>query len=285
MANAANDSYKPCFFRVAIVAAGLQSAPPSDGFIDPTTTFKYCEVVTLDGTANPTLNAGDTVMINQIAVTFPTASPTAAQASVIINALTDQHHVVASDDGSGDIELTNETLFEGDPITVTEVTVGALSRMGYVHPTVIAPPSNVDNIADATAKARANYRWSTLMKILNSEATTYTVNSVVKTGGTVDAAPTEIDFTVAYASAGFVATYDELNPGQLLYEVQAVQRWVARALMVDYTTVLEIENPTVDIEWNFIIGPQMLTTQVGNLATSIANANASITVTPINFVR
>lgn len=276
------DSARPVFFRVAIDASGLESAGDAVGFVDPTLTYKYEQIKTrLGDEAAPTVSDGDTIKINGIAVTF-TTSVGLDLAGIIdaINALTPQHHVVASDDGA--LSLTNERLYEGVGITVTEVTPGVLAAIGFVT-TTDSVGASVSTLAFSRAKARANARWHQMLLALNTSASTYHVGSVVS-DGEVDADPTLLEFTVGYYLPNQVTAYDESNNNALLEGTQAIKRLVARALMFDASPIMIVFNPTLDGA-GFKIGNLNERLHIATLAADLATAEAAITVTPIVDIR
>lgn len=63
------------------------------------------------------------------------------------------------------------------------------------------------SLANSLNKERANVRWEEILKALQ-ESGSLGVSDIVKTGGTVDAAPTQIEFTVKYESEKVVWIHD-----------------------------------------------------------------------------
>lgn len=279
------DSFRPVLLGVSIDLSSFTGAAPADGAIDPTSVQKYMEIEVQTGTVtNPTVTNGDTIAINGVSITFTTAGGlTLAGIITTINALTDDHHVIASN-SSNKLALTNEPLYENFGITMTG-SVAVLNELGF-NPPVSTFPNNagVDTLADSEAKVRGNSRWGTLMKLMNFEAGVVNVGGVRKTGGGIDSAPTAISYTVAYADFSQIYTYDELNSNALLKGIPALRRMIARALTTDRSEVRDVINPTV-VSGQNTIGDQILTIEAGALSGSLASAEGVITITAITLVR
>lgn len=281
------DSFRPVLFRVTIDGSSFSgNVAPNDGFIDPTSTQKYEQSTVQTGTVtNPVVNDGDVVDINGTSITFTTAGGlNLAGIITTINEFSDVHHVIASN-SSNKLVLKNEKVFENFGILLTG-SVAVLTALGYVAPVVTTPYSaGGATLANNEAKMRGNSRWESLMKLLNFEANTLSVGSVVATGGTPDAAPSTISFTVAYQNISSVYTYDELNNNALIKGDAALTRMVARALVLSRIENRVIINPGTDVTWHFTIGDQVEKLTIGAIAANIAAANSAITVVHVPSTR
>lgn len=98
----------------------------------------------------------------------------------------------------------------------------------------------------ALAKARANVRWEIVKEQLGLILNVLSVSNIDITGGTIDEAPTEIDFTVVYERPSYVAIPDALNPGVTLSGSDAVVRFVENAFVASRSLTTEILNPTIE---------------------------------------
>jgi hypothetical protein len=105
---------------------------------------------------------------------------------------------------------------------------------------------------------------------------------VSATGATASAQATTMDFTVVYDRPDYLYAYDELNPGEMLYNDDAIKRWIARALVaninVDNYPVID---PTTFTDPNYHYGESLIPVNAAPLAADIATAESKITV---NFV-
>jgi len=280
------DSFRNPLIGVSIDLSSFTASAPADGAIDPTSVQKYMEIEVQTGTVtNPTVMNGDTITINEVSITFTTGGGlTLSGIIATINALTDDHHVIASN-SSNKLALTTEPLYETYGINMAG-SVTVLNELGFNPPVTTYPNSaGVDSLTDATAKVRGNSRWQTLMKMLNFEATVANVGGVRLTGGGIDSQPTAISFTVGYYDFSQIYTYDELNNNALLKGVPALTRMIARALTTDRFEVRDVINPTVVIAPDNTVGDQILTVEVGALSDNLTDATSVITVTPITLVR
>ncbi len=141
------------------------------------------------------------------------------------------------------------------------------------------------NLADALAKARANLRWKTLIEQISLTVNPYAIQNITATGATSSASATSLVFTLVYDRPDYLYAYDELNPGLMLYNNDAIQRWVARALLVN----INVDNYPI-LDPTAVIGPAAHYGQslqplnaaplysTGTLAGDIAAATAAVTV-------
>jgi hypothetical protein len=138
------------------------------------------------------------------------------------------------------------------------------------------------NAANAAARARGNIRWNSIVSQLASTVTPFAIKNVSATGATASAQATTMDFTVVYDRPDYLYAYDELNPGEMLYNDDAIKRWIARALVanvnVDNYPVID---PTAFSDPNYHYGESLIAVNAGPLADDIAAAESKITV---NFV-
>lgn len=282
------DSFRPSMLRVVIDATGLGGVAPADGFIDPTTVYKYRQLQAQVGTViAPTVSDGDTITIGGTSITFTTSvGLTLAGIILAINELTDVHHVIASNNGANKLKLTNEISYETFGMTVAGP-VSVLTALGFVTPVVSYPYSQVASLVLSEAKARANERWNLLTKLLGSEVSPSHVGGIEAPGATIDAEATEISFTVTYQDFNAIYTYDELNNNALLKGIPAVKRWVARALITNRNIVIPVFDPThVTVGTTYFErGERVESLVVAALAADLATAEANITVDSIALVR
>lgn len=277
------DNNRPIIFRVEIEDTGLNTTAPSDGFIDSTSVARYRSINTLTGTDEPGMSDGDTIRINGVHVTFTIAGGLDLAGVVdTIAALTTVHHVIPYIDGTN-LVLTNEPLFEGYGITVTEVTSGALARMGFaVFTTATVPGTNVSTLVLSRAKERANSRWERVITELSQTASPVAISNIEKNGGTVDDSPSRIELSVAFVP-GNVFTYDENNNNEIIWGVPAVKRMIARALMWSGRQIRVVFDPTLSGD-GFALGNKLETVTIGALADDLATAEGAITVSVVSNV-
>lgn len=282
------DSFRPTMLRVVISATGLGGVAPGDGFIDPISVYKYRQLQTQVGTViAPTVSNGDTITINGTSITFTTTvGLNLAGIIAAINELTDVHHVIASNNGTNKLKLTNEALYETFGITVAG-SVAILTAIGFVTPVIANAFSQVSSFDLSKAKARANERWNLLTKLLNSEVSVSHLGGVELVGATIDAEASEISFTVTYQDFNAIYAYDELNNNVLLKGLPAVRRWVARALIANRNIVIPVFDPThVTVGASFFErGERVESLVVSALAPDLATAEANITIDSIALVR
>jgi hypothetical protein len=136
------------------------------------------------------------------------------------------------------------------------------------------------NAANATARARANIRWNSVLSQLASTVTPFAVQNVSATGATNSAQADTMDFTVVYDRPDYLYAYDELNPGEKLYNDDAIKRWIARALVANVTVDnYPVIDPTAFSNPNFHYGESLISVNAAPLAADIAAAEELITVT------
>jgi hypothetical protein len=135
-------------------------------------------------------------------------------------------------------------------------------------------PSTLDA---SRAKERGNVRYGELIRQLsdNISPVNHTPRQIVAPGRDGDTPPTSFDFTVVFDRPEYLRTEDETNPGTFLTGVDAVTRFVARALVQERYDNREIYNPTAG---NFSLIENL---QTGALAADVATAEGNITVTEI----
>lgn len=158
---------------------------------------------------------------------------------------------------------------------------------GYMDTSGDAP----DTLANAKAKMRANRRFKNVIMQLHAMTNCYLV-SVTKTGGTADTAPTQIVLRVDVEHGDdALKTFDIENaPTTLLTGAAALERCVARALIISETRNSEFYDPTVvagrDIDGDANAGTARGTVlnieTIGALAANIAAAEAAITVVKVS---
>ena len=280
------DSFRPSMLRVTISAAGLGGGAPADGFIDPISIYKYRQLQTSTGTVgSPTVTNGETIIINGTTVTFATGGLNLAGIIASINDLTDVHHVIASN-SAGNLQLTNEATYETFGLTVMG-TPAVLAEIGFVAPVNVFVFAQVDTLAHSLAKVRANERWNLLTKLLGTEVSPLHIGGVELVGATINAAASEISFTVTYHDFNAIFTYDESNNNVLIKGSAAVKRNVARALIATRNIVIPVFDPThVTIGTGYFEKGELATSVVvAAIAPNLATAEANITVEIIALTR
>lgn len=157
---------------------------------------------------------------------------------------------------------------------------------GFIDPTY---PWQYDNYADTNllsfAKTRANERWKNIIQQIELRTTPRFVNIDI-TGGDQNNPPTSIAFTLDFDRPEVV--FDE-NPEQFptatqLNGIDAIQRWVARALIMSRTNNVQIYKPETASKYNIVQGIGTMILEIGPLCNTITDANSVITVTKIPYV-
>lgn len=147
----------------------------------------------------------------------------------------------------------------------------------------VAGSTEPASVANSKAKARANYRWRLLTQYLNEVAWVADLSLVSNAGATVDLAPTQLQFRVAWQTDPLVE--DELNAGQYLTGTAAVRRAVVRPFVWDHNVVSLLwwdPSPLPDKGWfnsEEVVGNPFAS--AGNLTNRIAAAEALVTVTQL----
>lgn len=133
----------------------------------------------------------------------------------------------------------------------------------------------------ALASARGNLRWEAVLQQLSSVVTPFAVTNVVPTGANATTPATSMNFTVVYDRPDYLYAYDEANPGTMLYNEDAITRWIARALMENINSNIPVLDPTPFTSPNVHYGESIRMVNAGPLAANLGAAEAAITVTPI----
>ncbi len=120
---------------------------------------------------------------------------------------------------------------------------------------------------------RTNMRYEAVIRGLSTDIQPLQTSSIQVTGRTATAPATAIQLTVPYDRPEFLSTEDEDNPGTFLTGVDALQRYIARALIQDEVVNRQIFDPEV-IENQ----PQILEVTAVKEFSSLAEAASSITV-------
>lgn len=179
--------------------------------------------------------------------------------------------------------------------TLYSVTIAGVNNAapadGFIDPNTVenymAAGSAPTTFDQSTAKERANARFQFLQQQIQLEANVYLSNFVTPAG---DAATPPTSFTfVAEIERGddVLFTRDELNPGQDLTGIDALTRWIARALVESRTTIRMIYDPTkATTPGNSTpaarFGIREVPVTIGALYSNLTNAEASITVTALS---
>lgn len=145
-------------------------------------------------------------------------------------------------------------------------------------------------LANAKAKARAYARYKHIVVAMAQFSALGGVISFTPTGGGPNAAHTSVVLRVRLRSAAGLVTNDELNAGQTLTGLAAIERIVARCLIQGQNPyTMEVYDPTTfaprDTDGADTAARPKLSSiiidQVGALAASIAAAEAAITVVAV----
>lgn len=259
---------------VEIDADTLGGAAPNDGFIDPTSIEYYRANTPYNGgVESPTLVAGSQIRVRDIPITL---SGTTLNSLVSdINAKTKYHHVIASNNTG--LELIMEPLYERYIPRLTDITEGVAELVGFDNPTIGVTPA-YPSLVNTLAKVRANIRWNLL---LTNMGLTGNINTelVSKTGGTISAAPTVIDFVVDIDDNYY--NYDFSD--EIVYAEDGIKYSVAKSLMMSKIMRSEFYDITdADPPNEKIYGQVVRNVEVGELTTSDSTALGAVTVSIVN---
>lgn len=161
---------------------------------------------------------------------------------------------------------------------------GVAPANGAVDPTKTYAYEDVSTYDLSQAKVRGNVRWDVVVHNLNFENTTKAIFDIVS-DGTIDTAPTEIEFTVSYPNFNDLYTYDETNNNaSIIRGLDAIKRMVARSLMTEVNDVRTVYDPTSESNAGgepFEIGFRVIKLQTGKLTSDLSTAEAAVTVTQL----
>lgn len=155
--------------------------------------------------------------------------------------------------------------------------------------TYMAEGSNPTTVTQTLAKERANLRFERVREQLGLLGNCY-LRSLVATGANATSAATTFSFTVECERGDqFLATYDELNEGEVLTGAEALERSIARALVTDFTDKTEYHDPTkASTAGNAMAynrnSHRIETITVGALSNSIATVESGITIEKITDI-
>ena len=150
-------------------------------------------------------------------------------------------------------------------------------------------PWQYDNYATTNAlsfaKTRANERWKNIIQQIEIRTTPRFTN-IDKVGGNQSTPPNSISFTLDFDRPEVI--FDE-NPEKLpsdtpLYGIDAITRWVARALIIDRTNNVQVYKPETAGLFNIIQGISTTILEIGPLTDTIQNAELAIVVELIQNV-
>lgn len=125
-------------------------------------------------------------------------------------------------------------------------------------------------------KERANMRWEHILELLATDISPVAVSDIEMTGGSASTETTVVALTVGYDRNDYVNTEDEDNPGTFLSGTNAIQRYIARALIRDIFSNRDIYNP--DVVGLNDQGVMIEEVTAVKIAANIAAAEAQITV-------
>lgn len=142
-------------------------------------------------------------------------------------------------------------------------------------------PTTLDN---SLAKERGNVRYEEIIRRLgtNIDPVNHTPRQINAPGRDGDTAPTAFDFTVAFERPEYLQTEDENNPGSTLSGTDAVQRFVARALVTHRKDNRQVFNPETN-SFGVRTNPAIIReVETEGLANTVADVEGNITVTEIS---
>jgi hypothetical protein len=178
--------------------------------------------------------------------------------------------------------------------TLYSVTIAGVNNAapadGFIDYTTIeqymAQGSIPTTYAQTTAKERANIRFKFLQQQIQNEANVYLTNFVAA-GGSSTAAPSSFTFTAEVERGDSVLfTRDETNNNAEMTGMDALTRWIARALIESRTTISDVYDPTKETTPGNStpaarFGVRETSITVGKLYSNLTTATAAITVTKL----
>lgn len=141
------------------------------------------------------------------------------------------------------------------------------------------------NLAASAAKSKANDRYRKLVLALVSLGSAIELSRTL-TGGDINAPHSSITLRFRFNSS-LVSTEDEVSGGEDLVNEDAIKRVVARVMTIERSRTIEVYDPTditiinngteITIPRGITIGSYT----IGNIAETIEEAEAAITVTAV----
>lgn len=174
--------------------------------------------------------------------------------------------------------------------------VGTGDAAGFVDPTRVEnyvaqeEDGEFGTFEQHTDKERANYRYKAMIQSLQSMGNLY-VSDVEVPGGSAATPPSTLVFTLeAERGDGMLITHDEENEGEELFEVEAIKRCIARALIqgrqnltcdiYDSTSTTGPQNGSTSTSIARR-GPRVMTINIDPLSTSLSTIENAVTVTKL----
>ncbi len=181
--------------------------------------------------------------------------------------------------------MTNTTY----KVTITPFTTSAVNQGGFIDNVLVQYYGLIPGLTfeQCQDKRRANLRWFDIMEALSLDANANFKN-ITAVGASVNSPATSFKFEVFYPSAGMPTT---VRNGVTLTGIDCVTRWIAEALIVGSKDQCEVFDPTLTeeiaekfhtdgvVSAHIAVGPRFMVLDVGQLASSIDDATAHITVT------
>lgn len=180
-------------------------------------------------------------------------------------------------------------------VVITAPSSNTAPSDGFVDPVKVEqyltdlanPPANF-TFAASQAKRRANQRFYFMVSQLGLMANVY-LHNVVAVGADASTPPTSLTFIVEIERGDDVlVTRDELNPPAFLMGTVALARCIARGLMENQTLVSDVFDPTKTTTTGpygstpaIRFGTRIMPLVIGPLASSLAAAQATVTVTSV----
>lgn len=142
--------------------------------------------------------------------------------------------------------------------------------------------STTDDLA--LAKVRAYIRYTKILQQIEQVMNVYDVVDVIKTGADENTEASTFEMTLIFdREMDFMVTEDENNPGTMLTGIDAIKRFISRALSSTYQEKIAYPNPTKNTS-GIAYGPETISIEVGPIGGDTLTAvEASVTVTEVDL--
>lgn len=224
-------------YLVSIQNQGLESASPSDGFIDPTTVSQYHSVIKLTGSkAVSGLEAGLSFYLNNVVIT--TTGTTLVSLINDINYKANLHRCHADED-SGKLVISNLPMYDGSPY-INDISENISDKLGFVNPVKDAPIALPTTKDQAVAKVRANVRWDMVLESLQLTSNIGVTFVSKATGASPVMFASSVDFLLTIPEN--YHSYD--FSGKIVYGPDAIKFAIAKSLMYSARRYCTFFDPT-----------------------------------------
>jgi hypothetical protein len=140
-------------------------------------------------------------------------------------------------------------------------------------------------LAFSQSIARANLRWNAIVQQLSMTVNPYDINNISAVGATSSTIATAMNFTLVINRPDYLYAYDELNAGAILYNANAINRWIARAMIATINaTSFPVLDPTAYTDPNYHYGESLQSITAGPLCVDLPTATSFLTTTLITDV-